>query len=125
MIQLRHMDQVVTTDEGELIIDLCDHDTSCIGSWLGIVARKTEGAVALFIGSGQLNDSNIYRVKAIGKEPWHLMEVAGEEVYQPRTARLACIGLEEVDLKIKVLGYLRRKLVPSTIIQDVKDITCG
>ena len=81
MIQLRHMDQVVTTDEGKLIIDLCDDHPRSIGSWLGIVARETKGAVALLIWPGQLHDSYIHWVEAIGKETWHLVKVAREEVH--------------------------------------------
>jgi hypothetical protein len=80
IVQLRYMDEVVPSDEGHLLIDLCDDDPRSLCSGLGIVTRYPEGAIALFIGLTHRDQCDIDRIDTIPKEVWEFMEVTREIV---------------------------------------------
>ena len=105
--ELRDMYEVVSANEWHLLIELSDDDPSLLSGGLAIVTRGAEAAVTLFVGIGELHDSDI----GVKDSPrlhhrGYLVEVRGDEVRTLLIDSGTRVGSDEVGHKSEVSLHL-------------------
>ena len=119
------MDEVVSADEGHLLIDLRHDDAGTFGCGLRVVTGDAEGAVALFVGLAHRDESDVYGVDPLLEEAREFMEVTREVVDSLLTEGRATILVEEVKDRLYMPLHLGAQMPRLCEVQHVEDLDVG